>query len=274
MAFYKTYKPDPLLRDLIREFQVFHVDWETEKDFAPQFITCLANTEQNLYFFPRDTMKIVPARNIEIPADPIIITGPKDRPVGLLFGKDHLMIKVAFHPTGTYRLCGTHMKATVNTGLNALKIWKEDIHEVMMVLRQTTSYDVMIEIISLFILKKFDSKCRPFEPIDRVAIEMLDPNMIFTIKEWASKACLSVRQFERNFMVRVGISPKLFLRIVRFEHAMDVKNTTNWNWSKVASACGYTDSSHLLKEFKKFADFPPSEFYLGPTSGHSALPTG
>jgi AraC-like DNA-binding protein len=38
--------------------------------------------------------------------------------------------------------------------------------------------------------------------------------------------------------------------------------------------CGYTDSSHLLKEFKEFAEFPPSRFYLQPTSGYSEFPTG
>jgi AraC-like DNA-binding protein len=88
-------------------------------------------------------------------------------------------------------------------------------------------------------------------------------------------ACLSLRQFERNFRIRVGISPKLFIRIVRFEYAMKIKNSyPDKSWSEIALECGYTDSSHLLKEFKEFAEFPPSQFYLQPTSGNSEFPTG
>ena len=75
--------------------------------------------------------------------------------------------------------------------------------------------------------------------------------------------------------MRVGISPKLFLRIVRFEEAMRIKNSDlTKTWSDVAIDCGYTDSSHLLKEFKLFAEFPPSQFYLRITSDYSELPTG
>tara|TARA_R110002167_G_scaffold35615_5_gene113663 strand:- start:2449 stop:3273 length:825 start_codon:yes stop_codon:yes gene_type:complete len=274
MAFYKIYPPEPELGKLIREIQLYHIKWDEEEENIPPYITCLANTEQNLYLFPRDPMRIVPAVNVEIPAAPAIVTGPKNRPVGLIFGKDHLMIKIAFYPTGTYRLCGTNMKATVNAGIDAFEIWHEDINDVLAKLRQLVSYDEMIVTISDFLLRKFDAKCRPHEPIDDVAVAMLDPLAQLNIVEWASKSCLSLRQFERNFMVRVGISPKLFLRIVRFEHAMHVKNTTQASWSEIAMINGYTDSSHLLKEFKKFAHFPPSQFYLKPTSGHSTLPSG
>ena len=104
---------------------------------------------------------------------------------------------------------------------------------------------------------------------------MLDPLKNYSLEEWAAMACLSLRQFERNFIIRVGISPKLFIRIVRFEYAMKIKNSySDKSWSEIALECGYTDSSHLLKEFKEFAEFPPSQFYLQPTSGYSDFPTG
>jgi AraC-like DNA-binding protein len=167
------------------------------------------------------------------------------------------------------------MQQTVNNGLNATEFWGKDVCEIVEELKQTTSYDSMIEIVCRFIEQRFDQSCRPEEPIDRVAIQMLDPSNNYCLEEWASMACLSLRQFERNFIIRVGISPKLFIRIVRFEYAMKVKNNCpGKSWSEIAMECGYTDSSHLLKEFKEFAEFPPSRFYLQPTSGYSEFPTG
>jgi AraC-like DNA-binding protein len=133
----------------------------------------------------------------------------------------------------------------------------------------------MAAVVYAFIERKFDVNCRAEEAIDDVAIEMLNPLRDYSLVQWADKACLSLRQFERNFIMRIGIAPKLFIRIVRFEHAMRIKNDDgNKSWSEIAFECGYTDSSHLLREFKEFAEFPPSKFYLQPSSGYSDFPTG
>lgn len=212
---------------------------------------------------------------IEIQTAPVLVTGPKYKPSGLIFGRDHLMIKVVFHPTGTYRLLGIDMQQTVNTGLDAKSFWGDEVMEVLDQIRQSVSYDLMIDIVCSFLEAKYDSSCRPIEAIDETAIQMLDPLNNHSLEEWASIACLSLRQFERNFISRVGISPKLFIRIVRFEYAMKIKNQSgDKSWSEIALETGYTDSSHILKEFKEFAEFPPSSFYLKPTSGYSEFPTG
>ncbi len=55
------------------------------------------------------------------------------------------MIKIAFHPTGTYRLLGIDMKQTVNSGLDATSFWGEDVFSILTRLRQSTSYDAMVE---------------------------------------------------------------------------------------------------------------------------------
>ncbi|MBI1342734.1 MAG: helix-turn-helix domain-containing protein [Terrimonas sp.] len=274
MPFYQTYLPTQSLRTIIREIQVFAANWNTEENLPPPFITCLANTEQNLYFFAHDPIKVVPAIHVEIPAPPVIITGPKYIPVGLKFGKDHLMVKVAFHPTGTYRLLGANMEQTVNKGIDAREFWGDDLNDLLEKIKMIP-FDQVADLIMGFIEHKFDQQIRPEEPIDTVAIKMLSPFPEHSLADWAAMACLSLRQFERNFLTRVGISPKLFIRIVRFEQAMKIKNEfPEKNWAAIAMECGYADSSHLLKDFKSFADFPPSEFYLKPTSGHSELPTG
>jgi AraC-like DNA-binding protein len=255
--------------------QVHHINWREEKDLPQPYITCLANTEQNLYFYVNDPIKSVVAENVEIIAPQVVITGPKCKPVGLIFGKDHLMVKVAFSPTGLYRLLGIDMRQTINKGMDATSLWGNEAKAALDELRLCKSYEEMMHIVCAFLKIRVESGCRPKEPIDDVAHQMLDPSNDHKLEDWAAKACLSLRQFERNFTVRVGISPKLFIRIVRFEHAMRIKNESpDKSWAQIALECGYTDSSHLLREFREFAEFPPGGFYLKPTSGHSEFPTG
>lgn len=275
MPFYKTYSPPANLKDVIRELHLLHVQWLPGEELPPPFITCLANTEQNIYFYPRDPIKLTTADRFEINIPPVVVTGPKTKPVGLLYNKDYLMIKVAFQPTGTYRLLNISMKQLVNAGIDATTIWGEEIRKISKSLESIESYDEMIDCVSGFIQDQAAQQLKPATPIDEVAIKMLDPLQNYSLEEWSRMACLSLRQFERNFITRVGISPKLFIRIVRFEYAMRVKNgDNNKSWSQIALECGYTDSAHILKEFKTFAEFPPSGFFLSPTSGYSELPTG
>jgi AraC-like DNA-binding protein len=62
---------------------------------------------------------------------------------------------------------------------------------------------------------------------------------------------------------------------VRFEQVLKLKNAClDKSWVSTAVDCGYTDASHLFREFREFAEFPPAEFYLKPSSGYSSLPTG
>jgi AraC-like DNA-binding protein len=276
MQFFKIYQPPDPLKELVREIQILHMNWEKGEDLPPPYITCLANTEQNLYLYPYDPIRIVPNPDHEgIPVSTSIVTGPKTIPVGLKFGKDYLMIKVAFYPTGLYRLLKIPMRQTANTGLDAEKFWGTDIKLIIDLLRNASTYDEMTDITCEFLLKQSRDHVMAEEPIDRVVKEMIDPGMKLSLSDWASKACLSLRQFERKFIERVGISPKLFVRIVRFENSMKLKNDfKEKSWSEVALECDYTDSSHMLREFRQFAEFAPGSLFQFQTSGFGDFPTG
>ena len=120
MPGFREYEVPLPLQGLIRTLHYFEMDFGHPFPGQPAaYITCLANTEQNLYLLPCDPLRVVAASGQSFPAPPAIITGPKDRPVGLAFGNNHLMIKLAFYPTALYRLTCMDMQQTVNMGLDA-----------------------------------------------------------------------------------------------------------------------------------------------------------
>ena len=67
---------------------------------------------------------------------------------------------------------------------------------------------------------------------------------------------LSRRQFERRFAERVGLSPRLFGRIVRFQRAF--RHLGRETGADVAARCGYADQAHLVREIRRFAGQTPS----------------
>jgi AraC-like DNA-binding protein len=82
------------------------------------------------------------------------------------------------------------------------------------------------------------------------------------VDELARRAGMSVRTLERTFRDQVGIPPKIFIRNVRFQHALARlgKPGSFGTLADLAADCGYFDQSHFIKDFKALAGRPPGAF--------------
>ncbi|MBA2117444.1 helix-turn-helix domain-containing protein [Bremerella alba] len=80
------------------------------------------------------------------------------------------------------------------------------------------------------------------------------------IEEAASMYGRSRRQLERTFLDDVGISPKLFASIVRFQTAAALIGRPSAKLADVALAAGYTDQSHMTNDFRRLTGNSPVRF--------------
>ncbi len=70
---------------------------------------------------------------------------------------------------------------------------------------------------------------------------------------------LGERQLQRLFKNTVGISPKLYSRIIRFRSAYEQAiSGKSPGWTDVAYNSGYTDQAHFVKDFKTFTGHTPT----------------
>ncbi len=77
----------------------------------------------------------------------------------------------------------------------------------------------------------------------------------------ASDVCLSQRHFERQFKSTIGVSPKLFAKILRFKRAVKhLHHYPHKDFTTIAEECGYYDYTHLQKDFKSLSGDTPSGF--------------
>jgi AraC-like DNA-binding protein len=68
-----------------------------------------------------------------------------------------------------------------------------------------------------------------------------------------------MRQCERKSYERLGLSPKVYSRMIRFSHAYKYKESSpHTSWTEIAHRCGYFDQMHFIRDFKAFAGFTPS----------------
>ena len=91
------------------------------------------------------------------------------------------------------------------------------------------------------------------------------------VKTLAESTCLGYRQFKRVFTNYVGMSPKEYYRVVRFQRALYLlQNHPGMELVDLAYSCGFYDSSHLVKDFKEFTGCSPTQ-YLSSRSPYSTF---
>ena len=96
-----------------------------------------------------------------------------------------------------------------------------------------------------------------------------------TISEVAEQAGLSQRHFIQLFSEEVGLTPKVFCRVRRFQKVLRlVYQARQIEWADVATACGYFDQSHFIRDFRAFSGFNPSTYltHRGEHQNHVPLP--
>jgi AraC-like DNA-binding protein len=94
------------------------------------------------------------------------------------------------------------------------------------------------------------------------ALEVFGMNQpVPTVRDIAKYLALSQRRFIQVFKAEVGLTPKLFSRIRRFQQTRSIiQQNPSPNWAGLALDLGYFDQSHLIREFLEFSGLSPTEY--------------
>jgi AraC-like DNA-binding protein len=80
--------------------------------------------------------------------------------------------------------------------------------------------------------------------------------------EIAQSLGMSLKTLERRCLEVIGITPKSYIRLVRYNHALETVRTdkSGRNWIDIATECGYYDQSHFIREFKQLTGDSPEKY--------------
>ena len=165
---------------------------------------------------------------------------------------------IFFQPTGLHRLFSAPVHELTNTHYEARAVLGPDMEELADRLSEGRSFEERVGIANAYFIRRCSSLAAP-DRITTAGISILGRRGRIQVPALAKQACMSPRQFERRFNREIGLPPKLYARIARFESALESKAlSSDESWTEITNRLGYFDQMHLIKDFKEFSGEVPT----------------
>ncbi|MCY7352625.1 MAG: helix-turn-helix domain-containing protein [Cytophagaceae bacterium] len=253
--------PSPELREYVRKHQIIRFVFGA--NVAIPFKVYSPRPEHCLIFSLRDQQNVGYAGDDQPQTHyKCTINGQHTVANNRYVARDFWVLQIVLQPSALFRLTGIPSYELTNTFIDAEAIWGKEIRLTHEQMCNTEDVEAAIKVAEAFLAKVIQKSKRDLLGIDKASQLILNQNQPISINQIANQACLSVRQFHRKFTERMGISPKVFDRIVRFERAFRMKNNCpDLDWLSISLACGYYDYQHLVKDYKEFTTLTPTAFY-------------
>lgn len=231
-------------------------------DAVPLVIPLPARPKQLLTFSFADRFRVLRPGSGQSDSTPrVTAVGPQScSRAGLsVFGRiDNFTIH--FQPSGFNRLFGVQMTELTDAAYDAHAVIGPEVSTLEHELGDIPGFAERIQLIEKRLIPLAACQSRP----DAVAIaanRLFASHGIHRVSAMATASGLSTRQFERRFLAQVGLPPKLYARIIRFNAVLDHKlRFPSRPWGRVANDHDYYDQMHFVHDCQEFTGEAPSRF--------------
>ena len=269
---YTTYLPHPHLRPYIANYWAVQQnepsDSSRESCIVPDGNTSLMFIGGALY--RRSAMG---ERALEH-KDQSLLVGQKSRPVFYTFPSE-IPLKtfgVRFRPLGLSAFLAAPMHEFANAVLDAQLSFGPKINQLQDLLLQPVGLQNCINPLDNFFLQRLQPLEDNYLKTNMAVQKILRKRGHIKITYLAAKLNISTRQLERLFKHYMGLPPKTFCKIIRFNYCLYLKNSRQFQTlTDLAYANGYFDQMHFIKEFKSFTDQTPRQYFKSPQGLDSAF---
>jgi len=167
---------------------------------------------------------------------------------------------IRFTPGSFFHFFPASLKELANKMIPCNEIWGNSLSKLESLLFSATSNRERVAIAESFLINKLSAN-RPKHDVRLLSAldEIYTSRGLISIEKNSSLSSLSPRQLRRLFDQYIGVSPKVFARIVRFQSILkSMTNVPTHQWKKLCFDFGYCDQSHYIREFNIFFGDTPT----------------
>lgn len=202
-------------------------------------------------------------------------SGVRTEPITIPSGNGATMMVISFKKGMAAPFFPFPMEEISDSVVDADLIWGSDFGDLRERLVEERDIPRRFSIVEEFLLKIFASKLKVNPCVEFAVTEMTaNPDRI-SIARMNEKIGYSQKHFTEMFRRSIGVTPKSYLKIMRFQKAIrtiDAAGTIEWDM--IAQDCGFYDQAHFINDFKHFSGFTPEQYSKIHTNYQNYVPVG
>ncbi|MGA9027433.1 MAG: helix-turn-helix domain-containing protein [Steroidobacteraceae bacterium] len=248
-------RPAPALRHLIRHYYqvkdslVRGVSLQPVPARSPQIIEFMFGTHYQ-----------VRKRGCEAPENvrAVALVGARTSPSAELILSGNVdAFTIVFLPGAFSMLFGVPAVELTNGDFNGQEVLGQRINELHCRLGEATTFHDRVRVADK-VLTAARPATESVSAIVHTARAMIRNEGSVRVSDIVHQTGLGLRQFERRFAHEIGVSPKLYARIIRFEAALQRRAITpSMSWTDIAHDLGYHDQMHMVHDFTRLSGDSP-----------------
>lgn len=255
----ESIKPTGILSKYINNY--FIVETDNSQDYLPyeRVYPCGYATLVFHYGSPSIFQKKNSSKYIE---PNLVICGQQTNYYDLSLSGKTGMILIVFRPHGVKSFFNFPITELLNENLSLHDLINNETIELEDKLFNSPNNSQRITLLENFLIKRLIYN-NEFERVEYALKIIENSKGQIKAQDIAHEVCLGIKQFERTFSKYVGMNPKKYASIVRFQNVIYMRRKhKNSSMFQLAFDNGYYDHAHFIHDFKSFTGLSPKEFFI------------
>ena len=182
------------------------------------------------------------------------------------------LVSARLHPLGAVALFGAAMAGKVNGVVDLAAVAGPSADDLRAKLLHADSPEQRFELLEEFVRARLGARNLPSEVVRRAVRAIEEAHGNLQISSIHAGLNVSRKHLSMLFAREMGMSPKAYARIQRFVWTLArLRESESVDWVRLANDAGYSDQSHLAREFRRIADASPTEFLRTRSPDSTAL---
>jgi AraC-like DNA-binding protein len=190
-----------------------------------------------------------------------MINGVHSQPFIIDTSDQDALIGVQFRLGGAFPFLGmpsSELK-NINTGLD--DVWGQRAEELRCRVCEAPTITERFAVMERWLQSMVSAPLVRHRSVKRGLRVLDDPTVAASVADIAADIGLSKRRFIEVFKQQVGLTPKLYARVRRFQSVItSLDDRADVVWPEVAVDCGYFDQAHFIRDFKQFCGLTPGKY--------------
>lgn len=270
---YQAHIPRPPLNNFIGVFIYFERFEHAHKvdRFLPngdtEILIDFHDTPQFIY--DNDSLKEIQA------CHHVWASGVRTEPITIPSGNGAAMMVISFKKGMAAPFFPFPMEEIADCVIDADLIWGSDFGDLREQLLEENGISQRFEMVEEFLMQRFARRLSVNACIEFAVNEMTERPDNLSIARMNEKIGYSQKHFTEMFRKNIGVTPKSYLKIMRFQKAVrEIDASEAIEWDMIAHECGFYDQAHFINDFKHFSGFTPEQYSKIRTNYQNYIPVG